>query len=222
MAARMRLPLQLCKVFRPFRNQRLVHTEAAANEPAYPPILPSLTAKSKSALLRQIQERIEMIRASPIDEKLSLITKKQRLKFVVYPQTFARNADRWHQHFTKTAYIPGLPEKFTAAAPQSSPSSVPVIDDAAFKDIRELITRVILHEHWHKVKKRKPFMFRSQEMLVGPFLRNLVSELTYTLCKYNPLLRLSSLGKIYLFIILIFFTGSTEKYELFNQKHIHK
>lgn len=193
MAARMRLPLQLYKVFPPFRNRKLVHTEAAATEPAYPPILPSLTAKSKSALLRRNREHVEKIRASPVDEKLSLLTKKQRLKFVVRPQTFARNADIWHQHFTKTAYIPGLPEKFTAAAPG--------LDDAAFKDIRDLITRVILHEHWHKLRKRKPFMFRNQEMLVGPFLRNLVSELTYSLCKYNPLLRLSSLGRvIYLFI----------------------
>lgn len=210
MAARMRLPLQLRKILPPFRNHKLIHTEAAAKEPAYPPILPSLTAKSTSARLRQIQEHVEKIRAAPVDEKLSLVTRVPRMKFVVCPQTFARNADKWYQHFTKTAYIPGLPEQFTPAAQQSTPTSpegpaaVLGIDDATFMDIRALVTRVILHEHWHKLKKkRKPFMNKHQEMLVGPFLKNLVAELTYSLCKYNPLLQLSSLGMIF-----IFFTGN--------------
>ncbi|XP_017267667.1 39S ribosomal protein S30, mitochondrial [Kryptolebias marmoratus] len=186
MAARMRLPLQ--RVFPPLRNQKLVHTEAAAKEPAYPPVVASLTAKSKSARLRQIQEHVAKIRAAPVDEKLSLITRIQRLKFIVYPQTFARNADTWYQHFTKTAYVPGLPEKFAPAS-----TAAPGLDDAAFADVRALVTRVILQEHWHKAKKRPPFTFRRQEMLVGPFLRNLVAELTHSLSTFSPLLRFSSL-----------------------------
>ncbi|XP_072243593.1 large ribosomal subunit protein mL65 [Leuresthes tenuis] len=203
MAACRRLPLLVPKKIPPFRNQKYVHTEAVVKEPAYPPIVASLTAKSKSARLRQIEEHVKKICAAPVQEKLSLVTRVQRKKFVVYPQTFARNADRWYQHFTKTAYIPGLPEKFTLG--QESPageegsqsaaghSAVLGIDDEAFADIRALVTRVILHENWHLLKKRRPDMFKRQDQLVGPFLRNLVAELTYSLTKYNPLLCLSSL-----------------------------
>uniref|UniRef100_A0A8D3D7V1 28S ribosomal protein S30 mitochondrial n=1 Tax=Scophthalmus maximus TaxID=52904 RepID=A0A8D3D7V1_SCOMX len=179
-------------------HQALVHTEAAAKEPAYPPVVASLTAKSRSARLRQNEERVKLICASPVEEKLSLVTRIQRMKFVVYPQTFARDADRWYQHFTKTAYIPGLPDKYTQEPEErSSPgaaarTSVPGIDDEAFADIRSLVTQVILQEHWH-TKKRKPFLYREQEMMVGPFLRNLVAGLTHSLAKHNPLLLLSSL-----------------------------
>uniref|UniRef100_A0A1A8INX6 Mitochondrial ribosomal protein S30 n=1 Tax=Nothobranchius kuhntae TaxID=321403 RepID=A0A1A8INX6_NOTKU len=195
MAGCMRLPLYLPKAFPPFRNLKLVHTAATVKEPAYPPIVASLTAKSQSARLRQIEEHVKRISAAPIEEKMSLITKIQRMKFVVHPQTYARNADRWYQHFTKTAYFPGLPEKLVPGSETPSDQLVvPLgIDDAAFADIRALVTRVILHEHWHKVKKRRPFLYKHQEQLVGPFLRNLVAELTYSLGKYNPLLRFSSL-----------------------------
>lgn len=198
MAARVRLSLLLPKRFPPLRTQKPLHTEAAVKEPQYPPVVASLTAKSKAARLRQIEERIKKISASPVEEKLSLLTRIQRMKFVVYPQTFARNPDRWYQHFTKTAYIPGLPEKFNPGG-ESSPSAAdqaaaPGFDDASFGEIRELVTRVILHEHWHKVKKRKPFLYKTQEQVVGPFMRTLVSELTHSLAKYNPLLALSSLG----------------------------
>ncbi|XP_070689440.1 large ribosomal subunit protein mL65 [Pempheris klunzingeri] len=198
MAARRRLPLLLPQNLPRFRNQKLVHTEAAVKEPAYPPIVASLTAKSKSARLRQVEEQVKKICASPTQEKLSLITRTQREKFVVYPQTFARNADRWYQHFTKTAYIPGLPEKFTPSPDEptgeetSPPAAVPGISDEAFRDIRSLVTHAILHEHW-QIKKRRPFLYREQEQMVGPVLRNLVTGLTYSLAKYNPLLPLSSL-----------------------------
>lgn len=191
MAARTRLPLLFPRNLFPFRSQKLVHTEVSVKEPAYPPIVPSLTAKSKSARRRQIEERVKKICASSVEDKLSLITRIQREKFVVYPQTFARNADRWYQHFTKTAYIPGLPEKFTPGLEKPA-AAVPGIDDDAFADIRSLVTRVILQEHW-QIRKRKPFMYRHQEQVVGPFLRSLVSGLTYSLAKYNPLLQLSSL-----------------------------
>ncbi|XP_056274179.1 39S ribosomal protein S30, mitochondrial isoform X1 [Pseudoliparis swirei] len=203
MAARTRLSLLFPKNLPPFRSQRLVHTEAASKEPAYPPVIASLTAKSKSARLRQIHERVKKICASPVKEKLSLITRIQRKKFVVNPQTFARNADRWYQHFTKTAYIPGLPEKFTpgperktegeeSSLPAAAQTTLPGLDRDAFADIRSLVTRVILQEHWH-LKKGKPFLYRKQEQMIGPFLRTLVTGLNHSLAKYNPLLRLSSL-----------------------------
>lgn len=204
MAARTRLSLLFPKNLSSIRNQRYIQTEEAVKEPAYPPIVPSLTAKSKSALLRRNEEQLKRIIASPIPEKIYLLTRIQRMKFVVYPQTFARNADRWYQHFTKTAYIPGLPEKFNVgpethaweegtSPPAAAQPVVPGIEGDAFADIRSLVTRVILQEHWH-MKKRKPFLYRNQELVVGPFLRTLVAELTYSLSKYNPLLRLSSLG----------------------------
>lgn len=195
MAVRIRLPLLFPRNLHLFRNQKYVHIEAQA--------VPSLTAKSKSARRRQVEEQVKKICASPLDEKLSLITRIQRKKFVVYPQTFARNADKWYQHFTKTAYIPGLPDKFdlglgNTAGEESSPpsaaqSTVPHIANDAFMDIRSLVARVILHEHWH-IKKRQPFLYREQEQMVGPFLRNLVTGLAYSLAKYNPLLLMSSLG----------------------------
>ncbi|KAM7019034.1 large ribosomal subunit protein mL65 [Tautogolabrus adspersus] len=202
MAARTRLPLLFPKSLPPLRNKKLVHTKAAVSETVYPPIVPSLTAKSKSARRRQVEEQIKKIKASTVEEKLSLITRIQRQKFVVYPQTFARNADKWYQHFTKTAYIPGLPEKFIltpeetwgedSSASVAGQTTVPGIGDDVFADIRTLVTRVILQEHWH-LKKRKSFLYREQEQMVGPVLRSLATGLTYSLVKYNPLLLLSSL-----------------------------
>ncbi|KAL3062564.1 hypothetical protein OYC64_002383 [Pagothenia borchgrevinki] len=202
MAARTRLPLLFPKNLPPFRNQRLAHTEAAVKEPAYPPIISSLTAKSKSARGRQVDEQVQKICASPVEEKLSLITRIQRMKFVVYPQTFARNADTWYQHFTKTAYIPGLPEKYTLSPeretggeeeqPAAAQTTVPGVGHDGFTDIRSLVTRVILLEHW-QLRKRIPFLYRKQEQTVGPFLRNLVTELAFSLAKYNPLFLSSSL-----------------------------
>uniref|UniRef100_A0A667Y9I5 Mitochondrial ribosomal protein S30 n=1 Tax=Myripristis murdjan TaxID=586833 RepID=A0A667Y9I5_9TELE len=183
MAARTRLPLQslLHKNLPSLRNQRLVHTEAAAKEPAYPPVVPSLTAKSKSARRRQVEERVEKIRAAGVQDKLSLLTRIQRMKYVVIPQTFARNADRWYQHFTKTAYLPG---------PPGAPDTHTGVGDDAFTDIRSLVTHAILQEKWY-MKKGRPFLYKEQEHVFGPFLRNLVTGLTNTLAKHNPLLQLS-------------------------------
>lgn len=195
MAARTRLPLLCPKNLPLFKNSRHVHAEVAVREPNYPPIVHSLTAKSKAARRRQVEEYVKRICASPVEEKMSLITRAQRMKFVVYPQTFARNADRWYQHFTKTAYIPGLPEKFAAGAEDTTGEAqtiVPGLPDDAFADIRSLVTRVILHEHWH-LKKGRAFLFRRQEHMVAPLLRNLVSGLTHSLAKYNPLFMQSSL-----------------------------
>lgn len=203
MAARTRLPLLFSRTLPLYKDHKYAHTEVPDKEPAYPPIVPSLTAKSKSARQRQAEEQVKKICASPVEEKLSLITRVQWMKFVVYPQTFARNADTWYQHFTKTAYIPGLPEKFTfdsedftdvEGSPQAAvQTAVPGIDDDAFADIRSLVTNVILQERWH-MKKRKPFLYRVHEHTFGPLLRNLVSGLTHSLAKYNQQLLLCSLG----------------------------
>ncbi|XP_057689043.1 39S ribosomal protein S30, mitochondrial [Corythoichthys intestinalis] len=199
MAACTRLPFRFPQYL--LTNQKLVHTEAAVavtKEAVYPPIKPSLTAKSKSARARQVEEQVERIKASPVLEKLRLLTRIQREKYVVYPQTFARNADKWYQHFTKTAYIPGLPEQLdparlaTTEEEKGSPLADLGIGNEAFEDIRSLVTRVILQEHWHLIKQR-PFVYRRQELDEGPFLRNLVKSLTYHLAKYNPLLQHSSL-----------------------------
>uniref|UniRef100_A0A8C6UJ34 Mitochondrial ribosomal protein S30 n=1 Tax=Neogobius melanostomus TaxID=47308 RepID=A0A8C6UJ34_9GOBI len=193
MATRARLSLLYTKNFHGLTNYKLVHTDGAVKEPAYPPIVPSLTAKSKSAARRREEERIQSICAANVQDKLSMITCIQRMKYVIYPQTFARNADRWYQHFTKTAYVPGLPDKFTSIQ-ESTPaaSGVAGIEHDAFTDIRALISHVLLQEHWWQVKKRRPFLYREQELVVGPLLRNLVSGLTYNLAKYNPLLLHSS------------------------------
>ncbi|CAG08116.1 unnamed protein product, partial [Tetraodon nigroviridis] len=187
MAARTRLPLLFSRTLPLYKDLKCAHTEVPVKPPAYPPIVPSLTAKSKSARQRQAEEQVKKICASPVEEKLSLITRVQWMKFVVYPQTFARNADKWYQHFTKTAYIPGLPEKFTLGS-----EDLMGMDDEAFADIRSLVTNVILQERWH-MKKRKPFLFRVQEQTFGPLLGNLVSGLTHSLAKYNPQLLLCSL-----------------------------
>ncbi|XP_020499648.2 39S ribosomal protein S30, mitochondrial [Labrus bergylta] len=202
MAACTRLPLLFPKSLPAFRNKKLVHTEAAVSETAYPANVASLTAKSKSARRRQVEEQVKKITASTVQEKLSLLTRIQHKKFVIHPQTFARNADKWYQHFTKTAFVPGLPDRFTltpeetggedSSGSAAGQTSVPGIGDDVFADIRTLVTRVILQEHWH-LKKRRPFLYRKQEQLVGPVLRSLASGLTYSLVKYNPLLLLCSL-----------------------------
>lgn len=198
MAACRRLPLLYTKNFHRSLNQKLVHTETAAKEPEYPPVLPSLTAKSKSASRRRENERNQITCATAsVQDKLTRITSEQRLKYIIYPQTYARNADRWYQHFTKTAYIPGLPDKFTSTPDieekEEDVAAAAGVDRDAFTEIRTLVSRVLLAEHcWH-VRKRRPFLYKHQEIVIGPLLRNLVSNLTHSLGKYNPLLLHSSL-----------------------------
>ncbi|XP_010875500.1 39S ribosomal protein S30, mitochondrial [Esox lucius] len=199
MAVCSRLPLQslIHKHAHVCRTVRIVHTNAATEEPVYPPVLPSLTAKSRSSKGRRIAEHLEKIRAADVHEKLDLLTRVQRKKYVLYPQTFALNADKWYQHFTKTAYVPGLPEKFIVD--EDKEKSVPAtnnahfsIDEKTFGDIRSYVCHSILQENWY-MKKRRPFLQREQEHFVSPFLRNLISGLTHTLAKHNPVLQLSSL-----------------------------
>ncbi|XP_072288521.1 large ribosomal subunit protein mL65 [Eucyclogobius newberryi] len=194
MAARARLPLRLTQ--NSGLLPKLGHTEALKKEPAYPPVVASLTAKSKSAELRREEERIQSKCAASVEDKISLITSFQRMKYILYPQTFARGADRWYQHFTKTAYVSGLPDKFAINQDDTPPvttSPTPGTDDDVLADVRELISRVILQQRWWHVQKRRPFLYQDQELTVGPWLRNLVSGLTHSLAKYNPLFLQSSL-----------------------------
>ncbi|XP_028313363.1 large ribosomal subunit protein mL65 [Gouania willdenowi] len=202
MAARLKLSLLVSQNLPRFRGQRLIHSEVGVKEPAYPPIVASLTAKSTSAKRRRAEERVKLICASPVAEKLSMITKIQRMKFIIYPQTFARNADRWYQHFTKTAYVSGLPETFTVDQTNQTPEDgelspgsgvvVPGLDGEAFTELRSLVNFVILQEH-HYRKKRRASIFRNQIQNVGPFLRSLVTVLTHSVAKYNPIMLHSSL-----------------------------
>ncbi|XP_061751577.1 39S ribosomal protein S30, mitochondrial [Nerophis ophidion] len=204
MAAWARLSFRSPPKFLLPRNHKLVHSEAAVTEVVYPPIEPSLTAKSQSARRHQAEVYIERIKASPVEEKLRLLTRIQRKKFVVYPQTFARDADRWYQHLSKTAYIPGLPDTLSpqrqhvaggdGSQSAPAPTQVPGIDHEAFEDIRSLVTNVILQEH-RDINKRKVFLYRKQELIEGPFLRTLITALTHKLAIYNPLLLLSSLDR---------------------------
>ncbi|CAL1615816.1 unnamed protein product [Knipowitschia caucasica] len=188
MAARARLSLLLIQNSPRLTNHRLVHSEAVLKEPVYPPVVASLTAKSKSAQRRREEERIKQKCAASVEDKLKLITSVQRMKYVIYPQTFSRGADRWYQTYTKTAYIPGLPDKFTA-----NQEDTPGISEDVLAEARSLISNVILQERWFHITKRRPFLYRNQELVFGPLLRNLVSGLTHSLAKCNPLLLHSSL-----------------------------
>ncbi|KAM6391903.1 large ribosomal subunit protein mL65 [Rhynochetos jubatus] len=83
----------------------------------YPPIVASATAKSKAAKRRRLELFKERVHAADsIEEKLRLYGKLQRPKYMVYPQTFALNADRWYRSFTKTVFVPGLPPRATSEA----------------------------------------------------------------------------------------------------------
>ncbi|XP_025918769.1 39S ribosomal protein S30, mitochondrial [Apteryx rowi] len=89
----------------------------------YPPIVASATAKSKAAKRRRLEHFHQRVHeAASIEEKLRLYGLLQRPKYMVYPQTFAINADRWYQSFTKTVFVPGLPPR---AAPEAARAPEP-------------------------------------------------------------------------------------------------
>lgn len=167
---------------------RNVQVEASTAKSLYPPILPSRTAKSKSAKRRVVTEFFEQLRSRTAQEKIRALTRVQRKKYVIYPQTFALNADKWYQHYTKTAYLSGLPEKYTHA------ESAPVIDESVLSEVRSVVCSFILQEHWY-LKKGRTFIHKEQEQFVTPFLRNMVCGLKNLLAKENPVLCLSSLGE---------------------------
>ncbi|XP_062873898.1 39S ribosomal protein S30, mitochondrial [Trichomycterus rosablanca] len=169
---------------------RHVQVNREAAKSLYPPILPSRTAKSKSAKRRVLLESFERLRTVEPQEKIRALTRVQRMKYVVYPQTFALGADKWYQHFTKTAYLPGLPQKFSSGA--DGTGEVAVIEESVLSEVRSAVRNSLLQEFWY-MKKGRTFAQKEQRHFVTPFLKNLVSSLVNSLANKNPVLRQSSL-----------------------------
>ncbi|XP_074850400.1 large ribosomal subunit protein mL65 [Carettochelys insculpta] len=165
---------------------RLLHTEpSVAPQPPsslYPPVVASHTAKSKSAKRRRLEYFYQRVHEAPsIEEKLRIYGCLQRLKYVVYPQTFSLNADRWYQSFTKTVFVPGLPP---AGAEPAGPD---------LSELRSLACDALLQEHFYQHKRKRSLPYQEQEHIPAPFLTQLVSSLTAALGSHNPLLRVSCL-----------------------------
>lgn len=92
----------------------------------YPPIVASATAKSKAAKRRRLEHFNQRVHAATsIEEKLRLYGQLQRPKYMLYPQTFALNADRWYRSFTKTVFVPGLPPRPAPAAAKAPGAVAP-------------------------------------------------------------------------------------------------
>ncbi|XP_074934723.1 large ribosomal subunit protein mL65 [Phalacrocorax aristotelis] len=92
----------------------------------YPPVVASATAKSKAAKRRRLEHFKQRVHAAAsVEEKLRLYGLRQRPKYMVYPQTFALNADRWYRSFTKTVFVPGLPTKAAWAAAKGAGAAAP-------------------------------------------------------------------------------------------------
>ncbi|NXS06246.1 RT30 protein, partial [Neodrepanis coruscans] len=178
--------------------------------PLYPPVVASITAKSKAAQQRRLELFKQRVHEAPtVEEKLRLYGKLQRPKYVLYPQTFALNADRWYRSFTHTVFVPGLPP--VAAAPRapgaaSAGGRVPEPGAEAPKtaepaagaaphldvgELRSLTCDALLQESFFQNKKQ-PFLYREQDHTPGPFLTQLVSSLAGFLSGRNPLLAASS------------------------------
>ncbi|CAN8220420.1 unnamed protein product [Coccothraustes coccothraustes] len=158
--------------------------------PLYPPVVASITAKSKAAKLRRLQRFNQRVHAAAtVEEKLRLYGKLQRPKYMVYPQTFALNADRWYRSFTKTVLVPGMPPRAAAAKPPASAGAALYPD---IGELRSLACDALLQESFYQNKKR-PFLYRDQDHTPGPFLTQLVSTLAASLSGRNPLLAASSL-----------------------------
>ncbi|KAL8203913.1 UNVERIFIED_CONTAM: 39S ribosomal protein S30, mitochondrial [Gekko kuhli] len=185
------------RIRRSLCNGRLLHgqasaaTETATETPApppslYPPVVASLTAKSHAAKLRRREMYYQKIHDAPtVEEKLRLYGIRQRLKYVVWPQTWAINADRWYQHFTKTVFVPELPALEEAVAPDGEAGGVDL------PGLRSLVCEVLLQEHFYQRKKR-PFLFRAIDQGPSPFLTHLVPALATRLASLNPILASSS------------------------------
>ncbi|NXB94924.1 RT30 protein, partial [Vidua chalybeata] len=192
--------------------------------PLYPPVVASITAKSKAAKTRRLQRFNQRVHAAAtVEEKLRLYGKLQRPKYMVYPQTFALNADRWYRSFTKTVLVSGMPPRAAAAkppvavsgatpdtgrapkpsakapaaaeAPGAAEAPEPSAGAAPYPDIGELRSLACdaLLQESFYQKKKRPFLYRDQDHTPGPFLTQLVSTLASSLSGRNPLLAASSL-----------------------------
>uniref|UniRef100_A0A8C0X8D7 28S ribosomal protein S30, mitochondrial n=1 Tax=Castor canadensis TaxID=51338 RepID=A0A8C0X8D7_CASCN len=146
---------------------------AAAPGARYPPIV------------RRVERWQAAVHAAPsVDEKLRILTKMQFMKYVVYPQTFALNADRWYQGFTKTVFLSGLP------APAAVPVPAPGLDMAA---LRAAACDCLLQERLYLRRPRRPPLLQEREALASPFLDQLVAALTSLLGPLNPVLATAAL-----------------------------
>ncbi|NXQ63612.1 RT30 protein, partial [Anthoscopus minutus] len=192
--------------------------------PLYPPVVASFTAKSKAAKLRRLQRFNQRVHAAAtVEEKLRLYGKLQRPKYMVYPQTFALNADRWYRSFTKTVLVPGIPPRAAAAKPSVAATGAtpeaskapepgaevpgnaeapglaktpgPGAEAAPYPGIGELRSLACdaLLQESFYQNKKRPFLYRDQDHTPGPFLTQLVSTLAAFLSGRNPLLAASSL-----------------------------
>lgn len=154
----------------------------AAVPSLYPPVVASMTARSKASRRRRIEGHYSRVHAqSEVASKLKLIAGLQRLKYVVYPQTFALGADRWYQHFTKTAYVRGLPGRSAAG-----------LGEQEMAGLKSLLCEALLQELCYANKGRS-FLYRSQELHAGPFLSSAAAILSSHCAKYNPVLTRCSL-----------------------------
>ncbi|XP_004678391.1 PREDICTED: 28S ribosomal protein S30, mitochondrial [Condylura cristata] len=146
----------------------------------YPPIVASLTAKSKAARQRRVERwQAKVHAAESVNEKLQILTKMQFMKYIVYPQTFALNADRWYQGFTKTVFLSGLPP------PPAQPAPAPALDLGA---LRAVACDCLLQEHFFLRRKRRAPIYQEREAIASPFLDQLVAALTGLLSPHNPTL----------------------------------
>ncbi|MEE6458179.1 hypothetical protein FKM82_000198 [Ascaphus truei] len=170
----------------------------------YPPVVASLTAKSKAAQRRRAEVFYNRAHAaSTARERLQILTALQRLKYVVYPQTFSLHADRWYQHFTKTAYVSGLPERRGGGGGDTGAAELPERRDAGGnaaglperRDAAGLPERRDAGGAAGRASLGAPGLseLRSQEFSVAPFLTQLVSLLNSQCAAYNPLLAQSCL-----------------------------
>lgn len=158
---------------------------AAVPVARYPPVVASLTAKSKAARQRRVERWQATVHAAEsVDEKLRILTKMQFMKYVVYPQTFALNADRWYQGFTKTVFVSGLP------APPAEPA--PALDLEA---LRAAACDCLLQEHFYLRRKRRAPLYQDREAVASPFLDQLVAAVVGLLSAHNPALATAALGE---------------------------
>ncbi|KAJ8778427.1 hypothetical protein J1605_013614 [Eschrichtius robustus] len=162
---------------------------AAAPVARYPPLVASLTADSKAARQRRVERWQATVHAAKsVDEKLRILTKMQFMKYVVYPQTFALNADRWYQSFTKTVFLSGLPPPPPPAKPDTEPA--PALDVAA---LRAAACDCLLQEHFFLRRKKRVPLYLEREAIASPFLDQLVASLTGLLSARNPALAAAAL-----------------------------
>ncbi|XP_068105684.1 large ribosomal subunit protein mL65 [Hyperolius riggenbachi] len=149
----------------------------------YPPVVASMTAKSKASRQRRIEGHYSRVHAeTDIASKLQLITGLRRRKYVLLAQTPALNADRWYQHFTKTAYVAGLPGNRGVAG----------LPEAELSRMKSALCEALLQDFFY-AKKGRAFLFRRQEVSAVPFLTNAVSILHAQCAGHNPLLAQATL-----------------------------